>query len=152
MPQGTILFADNDRDFLDTRAKFLEMAGYQVLKATTLAEAERYLCELWTPLAILDLRLMDDDDEQDLSGVTVATMDVCRPVYKIILTGYPTHELVRELLWIQNRDRRKSVDLLEKEEGQEELVEAVNQAFDKHVRINRCLEIDWRSHSSLSLV
>lgn len=148
MPQGTILFADNDRDFLDTRAKFLEAAGYQVLKATTPAEAERCLREVWAPLAILDLRLVDDDDEKDLSGLTLAKMDVCRPIYKIILTGYPTHELVRELLWIQNRDRRKSVDLLEKEEGQEELVEAVNQAFDEHVRINRRLEIDRRFHPS----
>lgn len=35
---GNVLFADNDPDFLNTRAEFLEQAGYRVLKAYTLAQ------------------------------------------------------------------------------------------------------------------
>jgi len=148
----SILFVDNNPDFANTRAEFLEMAGYLVLKATTLAEAERYLRELWAPLAILDVRLVDDGDEKDLSGLTLARMESCHPITKIVLTSYPAPDLVRELLRLQNNGRPLAVDFLAKEEGPEELVKAVSLAFAEHARINWDLEIDWKARDPFALV
>jgi DNA-binding response OmpR family regulator len=151
-PTKTILFVDNDPDFLNTRSRFLEIAGFTVLKAGTLADGEKYLREVWSPLAILDVRLIDDDDEKDLSGLALAKMESSRPIKKIILTGWPTFDLVRELLRIQNSGAPLAVDFLSKEEGPEALVEAVGLAFQQHVQINWDLEIDWRANPSYSLV
>ncbi|MCI0401189.1 MAG: DNA-binding response regulator [Gammaproteobacteria bacterium] len=148
----SILFVDNNPDFANTRAEFLEMAGYRVQKATTLDEAERCMRERWAPLAILDVRLVDDGDEKDLSGLTLARMESCRPIIKIVLTGYPTPDLVRELLRLQNSGRPLAVDFLAKEEGPGALVEAVSQAFAEHVRINWDLEIDWKARDPFALV
>ena len=43
MSRKNILLADNDRDFLDTRAELLEAAGYQVIKAATPEAASNVL-------------------------------------------------------------------------------------------------------------
>ena len=48
-------------------------------------------------LAILDIRLRDDDDEKDTSGLKVAR-EAKSLIPKIVLTGYPTPELAREAL------------------------------------------------------
>ena len=48
-----ILFADNDPEFLSTRAEILERAGYLVTKVNSLNQAEATLTEYWFHLAIL---------------------------------------------------------------------------------------------------
>ena len=145
-----ILFADNDPDFLNTRAEFLELAGYTVLKAPSLADAERCLRELWSPVVILDIRLIDDSDEKDLSGLGLAKMEVCQAVVKIMLTGYPTTELVRELLGLQRSGQRLAVDVVGKDEGPEALIEALDRAFFRDVRVNQNLTIHWNTTHSLT--
>ena len=67
MLNGQVLFADNAPDFLNTRAEFLENAGYHVVKAYTLEEARQLLANAHIHLAILDIRMVDDDDERDVS-------------------------------------------------------------------------------------
>ena len=67
-----ILFADNDPDFLSTRREFLEQAGYDIILASTPAEAEKHLLHGKIDLAILDIRLKDDGDEKDTSGLVLA--------------------------------------------------------------------------------
>ena len=67
-----ILLVDNDPDFLDTRAEFLQRAGYQVLKAGHLKLARQLMDEAHTHLAILDIRMVDDDDDRDSSGLILA--------------------------------------------------------------------------------
>ena len=50
----------------EVRAEWLEGAGYRVTKATTPEAAEQVLRAGAVDLAILDIRLRDDDDERDL--------------------------------------------------------------------------------------
>ena len=64
MTEKLILFADNDPDFLQTRAEFLQNEGYEVLFAYSPMEAEQLLNACSIHLAILDIRLSDDDDEK----------------------------------------------------------------------------------------
>ncbi len=138
-----ILFADNDPDFLNTRAEFLERAGYRVLKADTLEKARQALQTVYVHLAILDIRMENDDDEKDISGLTLAKDPAFRFVPKIILTGFPSYQYVREVLGPALDGLPPAVDFLAKEEGPEALIQAVERAFAQHVRINQDLKIHW---------
>ncbi len=147
-----ILFADNDPDFLETRSEFLEKVGYKIVKATSVAEAERCLREIWTPVAILDVRLSDDDDEKDLSGVTLAKSDLCRSITKVILTNYPS-PLLNALLEMEKGDRQqRMVAVLNKKDGYEVLLQTLEKAFKEYVRINFSLTLDWHATNSFALV
>lgn len=148
----TILFADNDPDFLDTRAEFLEQAGYRVLKAYTLEKARQLLCEAHVHLAILDIRMENDDDEKDTSGLALAKDPDFRAVPKIILTGFPTYQAACEALGPALDGLPPAVAFLAKQEGPEALIQALERAFARHVRINWNLKIRWGEKPSPALV
>ena len=65
---GVILFIDNDPDFLQTRAEFLQRAGYQVVEAVSVEQARQLLEEGFFHLMIVDIHMVDDTDEHDRSG------------------------------------------------------------------------------------
>ena len=147
-----ILFADNDPDFLETRSEFLEKAGYKVVKATSPTDAERCLRDMWTPIAILDVRLVDDDDEKDLSGVTLAESDLCRSLTKVMLTNYPS-PLLNALLAIEKGDRQqRMVAVLDKKDGYEVLLQTLEKAFKEYAHINFSLTPDWQATNPFALV
>jgi len=127
-----VLFADNDAFFLTTRAEFLEKAGYQVWQAPSLAEAKRLLQEGHIHLAILDIRLENDDDEKDVSGLTLAKDPAYRSIPKIILTGFPSYEHVREALGPVLDGLPPALDFVSKAEGPERLIDAVTRVFAHH--------------------
>jgi DNA-binding response OmpR family regulator len=141
MLKGRVLFIDNDPDFLNTRAEFLENAGYRVLKAYSLEEGRRLMADAHIHLAVLDIRLVDDDDEKDTSGLTLAKEPAYRPVPKIMLTNFPTYEGVREALGPALDGLSPAIGFVGKQEGAEAMVEAVEQAFERHVRIDWDLQI-----------
>jgi len=123
-PRGTILFADDDPDFLKTRAEFLEKEGYQVIPATNPTEARRLLEQGGIDLAVLDIRLVDDDDEKDTSGLTLAK-EVAREAPKIILTNFPSYQAAREALGPALDGMPPAVDFLDKKDGPEALLQAI---------------------------
>jgi len=128
MSKGTILFADNDPDFLQARAEFLQEEGYRVIQAANPTEARRLLEQGRIHLAILDVRLVDEDDEKDTSGL-ILTREVARSVPKIVLTDFPTYEAVREVLGSATDGLPPAVDFLDKKEGSEKLLTAVRRVF-----------------------
>ena len=146
-----ILFVDNDPDFLATRAEFLERADFHVSKATTLVDAEKHLRDGWIHLAILDIRMMNDDDEKDVSGMMLINADFTRTITKIVLTSFNT-PLVGDLVRAAQRAQLVTIDVIEKAEGPDALITAVNKAFADHVRINWNLAIDWKARDAFSLV
>lgn len=140
-----ILFADNNRDFLDARAEFFH-DRYEVVKAHSVEEASAYLQTNWVHLAIFDLRLTEDNDAHDNSGLILARESPAA-IPKIILTGNPTVSLIREAF----RDIAV-VDFLDKAEGAKAMLQAVENAFAKHVRINWDLSIQFKSREPSSFV
>lgn len=152
MSKVTILFADNTPEFLDTRAEFLEDAGYRVLKAYTLAQARQLLADAHIHMAILDIRLVNDDDEKDTSGLTLAKDPAYRPVPKIIITDYPTYEAVREALGLALDGLPPAVAFLAKKEGPEAMIQTVDRALQEHLGINWELEIQWDAREQLSFL
>lgn len=128
MAKATILFADNDAAFLKTRKEFIENEGYQVLTAATPSEARKLLETARIDLAILDIRLEDDNDEKDLSGLQLA-QEAAHWVPKIILTGFPSYEYVREALSPSLSDLPAAVGFIAKQEGAAALMKAVRKAL-----------------------
>ncbi|HJQ70239.1 MAG TPA: DNA-binding response regulator [Blastocatellia bacterium] len=145
-----ILFADNDKRFLETRAGFLREAGYEVLLARSPEEAEQLLSEEHVHLAILDIRLEEDLDERDVSGLVLARAKEYRRLPKIIMTKYPTYENVREALGETLDGLPPAVRFIAKQEGGQALVRAVDEAFNQHVRINWNLSIQTGESSPLT--
>jgi DNA-binding response OmpR family regulator len=150
MHKGRILFADNNERFLKFRSEFLESAGYEVIKAYTYEDAERLLRDMWFHLAILDIRLLNDDDDLDISGLRLAQDDALRAVPKVMLTGFPNVAAVREALRPEVDRLPPAVDFVSKSDGVEALTSAIERAFEKHVRINRNLDIRWDQRERLS--
>jgi DNA-binding response OmpR family regulator len=140
---NTVLFAENDADFLDVRAEVLEKAGYRVLKAHSLADAETLLRDAHIHLAIVDIRMINDDDERDRSGLTLAKDPAFRSIPKIILTSRPSYQYVREAMGPIEDGLPPAVDFLSKEEGPEAMIEAVRVVLAHHVRINWDLMVHW---------
>lgn len=144
----TVLFVENDPDFMDTRAEFLENAGYQVLKAYSLEQARQLMTDRHVHLAILDIRMIDDDDEKDTSGLTLAKDPVFQPIPKIILTGFPTYQTVREVLGPVLDGLPPAVEYLSKHDGPEVMIQTVATVFERYVRINQHLLMRWRGSLS----
>jgi DNA-binding NtrC family response regulator len=128
MVKATILLADNDPDFLQTRGEFLRRAGYRLLTAASPAEASGFLEREDIDLALLDIRLRDDDDEKDTSGLVLAEEEA-RSVPKIILTGFPSHDYVREALRPRLDGLSAAADFLAKRDGPGAMLAAVERVL-----------------------
>lgn len=145
-----ILLADNDLDFLATRAEYLEAAGFFVYKASTYDQTIQFLQEADLKriyLAILDIRLIDDDDEKDESGLKIAREQV-RTLPKIILTNFPTRDSVREALKLGDDGFSAALDFIDKNEGPEVMIHAVKEALGKAPHPNIELEFRWRDQDA----
>ena len=125
MTAKIILMADNMKDFLDERREFLENKGYTVITAYHPTDAEKILERGAVDLAILDIRMVDDDDQEDTSGLELARK-FGPSIPTIMLTGYPTWEAVKEMLGKDLNGLSPAVDFIAKQEGPEAMVRAVD--------------------------
>jgi DNA-binding NtrC family response regulator len=133
MKKPKILLADNEAEFLKTRQKILESEGYEVITASSPEEVEQHLRK-GVNLAIVDLRLIDDKDEADLSGLALIKKTAAG-VPKILLTGYPTVEVTRRALRPNIEGIPAAVDVISKYDPVDSFLRAVEQAMEKYVRI-----------------
>lgn len=122
--EPTILFADNKLEFRETRAHFLKEEGYNVVMAGSPEEATDHLSSMEVDLAILDIRLKNDNDDADQSGLEAAR--AAKPGVPIIfLTNFPAPDLVNRALG-RSRDRQPlAEEFFDKREDPEELLKAV---------------------------
>ena len=130
--QESILLADNDRKFLNTRKVSLEKAGYKVVMASSPIEVRDFLGSVHFDLAILDIRLENDRDEKDISGLLLAR-DNAHSVPKIMLTGYPSLETLRHSLSGLMPGGAVAVDYVTKSDGPEALLEAVRAVLQQKI-------------------
>jgi len=146
-----ILVVDNDSSFAKSCAEFLENAGYTVKTAFNLPDARTALEKGDIHLAILDLRMEDEWDEKDLSGLTLARQsDPSIP--KIILTSYPTWRLVRYALGPTEVERPAAVSFVGKEDGPDVLLKYVQRTLETFAGRNWSLDIEWRVCDRFSLL
>lgn len=141
-----ILFVDNDPVFLKTRQTFLENEDYQVIPATTPNEARAILEKQKIDIAIIDVRLINDRDRKDLSGLDLART-VAPSVPKIILSAYDDH--IRKALKLQPGGLHLADDYVPKEDGMQAMLTSIRSVLDIQSRLkkfdlagNRLKELD----------
>jgi DNA-binding NarL/FixJ family response regulator len=128
MSRTRILLVDNDISFRDTVKEFLELRGYEVIAANNAMDAIALLKNSSPALIIIDIRLINDEDEDDLSGLNLAErIDSAMP--KIILTGYPAYEDVRKMLSPGPDGKSIASGFIAKEEGLQKLLTAIRLAL-----------------------
>lgn len=129
MLKSKLLLVDNDPDFLETRREFLEREGYDVVSAFSRREARGRLEQADVDLAVIDIRLINDDDEKDISGLELAReLGGSLPV--IILTGHHSEEYMRQALGPQFDGTRIAYDFLAKELGPVALISAIRRSLE----------------------
>lgn len=148
MSEYVVLLVDNDQDFLAGRAELVSKAGYRVLTASTVDVARDLLENERIHLAVFDVRMVNDFDEHDVSGIHLAKEKPYRVIPKIILTDHPTFQAVREALGVVIEGLPPAVDFLDKRDDVEALFKAIDNTLDQFVRINQKLVI--RGQGTLS--
>ena len=124
-----ILFADNDPDFLSTRCEYLEKEGYTVIRASNPTQAMRQLERGGIDLAVLDIRLKDDSDRNDTSGLALAKK-VALSTPKIILTGFPDFQTVLETLSPQLEGLPPAFAYIQKKDGPQAMLQAIRKTLE----------------------
>jgi CheY-like chemotaxis protein len=123
-----ILLVDNDPDTLLTIREFLEAEGYPVMAVSSREAALRILERRGIQLIILDIRLVDDEDEKDTSGLALAR-ELDPSIPKIILTRFPTYQAVRQALGPALDGLPQAVGFVAKQEGLKALLRQVRLAL-----------------------
>ncbi len=148
---NTILIADNSSEVREANQLMLEAAGYRVLTAGSAEQAEAILQKERIHLAIIDVRLRDDDDPNDVSGLDLAA--ILEPtISKIILTGYQTTEITQQALQPHYlKQIAPAENIIAKQDGPGRLKEAVNQIFSEKIlrQINLQLKLKWKPGISM---
>lgn len=121
----TLLLIDNDQRFLNIWKEFLTSHGYEVISATNTQAARELIRAETFNLAILDIRMENDDDENDFSGLDLA-LEIDPSIPKVILTAFPTWEIVQETLGPRLNHLPLAVDFIAKKEGPVMLLHAID--------------------------
>lgn len=147
---GIILLMDNRGEILNKWGKLLANEGYKVISANTLEEAEDILINRWIHLAILDIRMKDENDENDISGLLLAKKSEFRTVPKIILTAHRVFDYALQGYELDAEGHHVAFAFIPKDKGAKVLLESIQKAFEKEVQINWKLKISWSEKVPLS--
>lgn len=128
MKKFKILIADNVPDTIAAAKEFFERQGYDVVTASTPDEARKILEDGAVNLAILDLRLTDEERSDDISGLILAE-EISPDIPKIIWTKYPTFEAVCRALGPAVDRLPPAVGFVVKQEGLDKLLRSVRLAL-----------------------
>ncbi len=93
-----ILIADNDSHYRDSLVgAVLSSDRYQLIAASNPQEARAVLARELVHMAIIDIRLENDENENDDSGLRIC-QEMDRSVARILLTGFKDGDQVRQAL------------------------------------------------------
>ena len=153
MYKPTILLVDNDADTLGSSRRYLTSNGYNIQTASSAEEALRYCQQEVVHLVLIDVRLEDDKDEKDRSGLRLAAQ-LDPSISKIIVTGqYYTDpaDLVSRVLTPDDQGKVLASDFVKKSKDPSELLKKIQIAFQQKVKLNTDIKItfanglNWRT-------
>lgn len=136
-----ILFVENQPDKIDALLWYLRDRGYTVDVITSRDEARKALASRWWPLAVIDVRLIDDLDDQDFSGLDLVTRQSDRSICKIILTADSSRHAMHTALVPHPDQPPPAVDFLSKLDPGETVVQQIIDALEHRAGINWNLEV-----------
>lgn len=125
-----ILLVDNDGDFRGTRREFLEQSGYEVTESATVEAARTALAAGPPDLAIIDVRLRQDANDDDWSGLELAR-DVSARVPVLLISAYRERiaEVVRNRLLPEFDEASVAVGFHTKQDGPAAMLSIVADLF-----------------------
>ena len=142
MIQKRILVVDDVPDWRAMLTGLLSEEGYHVKTAGSSSEALRLLARERFHVAVLDIRL-DETDEGNTEGLDlmrrVRAVDPTMAI--IILTGYPTLDMVTEARRPGEEGVSPAFDFVEKDKISQDLLPGIQRALQSVVRINDDLVI-----------
>lgn len=151
MKKGRILVVDNNMDVLELWRQRLEVEGYLVFTAGSPSEAKELIQTNRVHLAIIDLKLIDHSDLNDISGIELAK-ELDPLIVKIILTAFPDMETMKRALGPRLNGRALAFNYIAKD-GPSELLQAIKLSFDTQIKINFDLEVKLtEKHPSGTLI
>jgi CheY-like chemotaxis protein len=130
MKLNKILLVENIKEYRETVQEFLERRGFCIFGVSSPAAAQTVLKTEEIDLVVLDVRLMSEGDEQDESGLELAKR-LPPAIPKLILTRFPTVDLVRQAYGPALDGLPLAVGFIDKREGMYALLEAVQLALMK---------------------
>lgn len=143
-----LLVADNDLTFLSLVKSYLQSEGYYVLTATSPEEAEQMLNTHYVHMATFDLRLINDNEPRDRSGLVLAKR-VRFPAVRIILTRFGEYDDAIEAMRQDARGVPAVVDFVDKKKPLDEaLLPSIRHNLAAHLRLNRELHIELLPHGT----
>ena len=134
-----ILIVENVPKYRGDLEALLPLWGYSFFVAegrgeALVEDAKRKARDFCCHVALLDMRLLDDDDRQDNSGLKlIKDLD---PVRSVVVTGFGSLQVAREAL-----QERGAFAIVGKEEGPEELRKAIVKAIGE--TCSEDLRIRW---------
>jgi CheY-like chemotaxis protein len=143
MFKSVVLVADNKQATLDATSEALKQAGYATVEANSLPEARRKLEERRMDVAVLDVRLENDDDDKDYSGVTLA-QTAAPEIPKVLYTTFPSPEVIRLASGPSLNGPPAVTSIVSKREGPDALVAAVASALRQSALRNTASQLSGR--------
>jgi CheY-like chemotaxis protein len=134
-----ILLVENDPRVRESYKVLLRYWGYfpvfavgegKSLMRDAVAKARKFHCIL----ALIDLRLLDDFDEEDTSGLKL--VKEIYPARSIILTAYPNPQILRTML-----DTYRDIPFLSKSDAPEKIKQTLDNEAGKICAIKRGLQV-----------
>jgi len=155
MSHGIVVIVDNDEHALNTRWRYLKRKRYDVVPilvvpeaiqrvdiapyALTLGEVKKKLERTWTHVVIMDIRLEDDGDALDTSGL-VLLEHVPSIIPTIVLTGFSEERItLKEVARLQLRNQ--IAIHLSKQMGVDVMGDIIEECYPTKIRIDRDVEV-----------
>ncbi len=108
----TILVVENRPQTLLSRKRSFSAEGFRVITANSPEEAKKQAAEHVIHLALIDVRLIDDQDETDLSGLELAAyFKEKHPLIERVVTTAQKWERIEELMLEVYKPDKKAVRL-----------------------------------------
>lgn len=122
--KSRLLLADNSPDYRRSLGSLLELEDYQVEQAASVEEAKEKLEAVSLDLALVDLRLTDDRDDRDISGLEIAKKAAVEGIPCIIISAFPSVEATRRALRSRGAEPL-AVDFVPKASGPQAVLDAI---------------------------
>jgi DNA-binding response OmpR family regulator len=135
---GRVLVVDDDPHFCDSAQVLLTAIGYTVFTAHSVYEGRQIAREERVHVAVLDVRMSDNPNRDDVSGLELAK-ELDPLIVKIMLTGFPDPHMIRSAFL-----EAAAFTFVTKDECPDGLLDELSRAFTEVVRINFDLRIDWQ--------
>jgi two-component system KDP operon response regulator KdpE len=130
-PRARVLLVDNSADYRHSLLSLLALKRYEVEEAGSVNEAKEKLLTQDLDLALVDLRLTDDEDDYDFSGLEVNELAGERGIPCIVITAFPTVEATRWALQSREKDPL-ALDLIPKSDSPQSILDTIRLVLHRH--------------------